>query len=158
LKESSLVRCLHCYNIATFCHDANGNLVLSNFDEKPHICLNMNIINKSDGITSSRLIDELFLLFIRTYHQDYNTGELKRTYLEQAKDLIYKIPVYNPPPVFQIHLSDILNEKIKHDLAELDDPQLDDVMRDSIGRIFETIDERYYNLSVRNLLRWKIVA
>jgi hypothetical protein len=132
--------------------------VLSNLDDKPHICSNMNIINKSDGITYSRLIDELFLLFIRTQHQDRNKGELKRSYLEQAKDLIYKIPVYNPPPVFQIHLSDILDEKIKHDLAELDDPQLDDVMRDSIGRIFETIDERYYNLSVRNLLRWKIVA
>ena len=102
--------------------------------------------------------DELFLQLIRAQRHDQSTGKLKRTYIEQAKDLIYRIAVFDPPPVFEVHLSDILDDKIRRELASLDDSDLDDIMRDSIGRIFESVDEHYYNLNVRDRLRWGIVA
>jgi hypothetical protein len=159
LETSALVRCLQCYNITTACLDANGNLVILNLDEnKHHVCSKLNIINESDDLTVSKLTDELFLQLIRAQHHDQSTGKLKRTYVEQAKDLIYRIAVFNPPPIFEVHLSDILDDKIRRELASLDDSDLDDIMRDSIGRIFESIDEHYYNLSIRNHLRWGIVA
>lgn len=158
LKESAPVRCLQCYNIVSICLDADRNLDILNLDNKHHVCSNLNVINESDEPTISRLCDELFLQLISTQYQDENTGKLKRNYVKQAKDLIYKIPVYNPPPIFEVHLSDIRDDKIRHELAGLNDTDLDDIMRDSIGRVFESIDDHYYNLSVRNRLRWGIVA
>ena len=157
-QENKFLRCLKCYNIITLGIDTDRNLVILNLDVKRHICSNLNVINDSDKPTISRISDELFLHLIRTQHLDQNAGELKRSYLEQARNLIYKIPVYNPPPVFQVHLSDILDDKIRNELADLDDSDLDDVMRNSIGLVFESINEHYYNLSVRNLLQWEIVA
>jgi hypothetical protein len=158
LKESGLVRCLRCCNIITIYLDIDGNLVLLDLNDKRHSCSNLNVVDKSDGLAPSRLIDELFLHLIRTRYQDQKTGELKRSYLEQARDLIYKIPVYNPPPLFLVHLGDIQDDKIKHELANLDDSTREHVLSDSIGLIFESVNEHYYNLSVRNLLQWKIVA
>jgi hypothetical protein len=122
------------------------------------MCSNLNVINNSDELTLSRVSNELFLQLIRTRHQDNGSGELKRSYLEQARDLIYKIPVFNPIPVFQVRLDDTPDDKIRHELANLGDSDLDQVIRDSIGPIFECIDEHYYNLSVRKLLQWEIVA
>jgi hypothetical protein len=121
------------------------------------MCSNLNKINNPDELTPSRISNELFLQLIRSRHQDNGTGELRRSYLEQARDLIYKIPVFNPIPVFQISLNDIRDDKIRYELANLGDSDLDRVMRDSIGPIFECIDEHYYNLSVRKLLQWEIV-
>jgi hypothetical protein len=145
MKESNLVRCFKCYNVITIYLNSDGKLVSSNLDGNHHVCLNLNIINESDIVARSRLVDELFLHLIRTH-------------FEQARDLIYKIPVYDPTPIFLVHLSGILDDKIKHELANLDDSTREQVLNDSIGHIFESIDEHYYNLSVRKLLRWEIVA
>jgi hypothetical protein len=155
---SILLRCIKCYNIITLGIDIDGNIVILNLDSGRHSCSNSNVINESDELTPSKLVDELTLQLIRTQYQDPNTGKLRRTYVDQAKELMYKIPVYKPTPVFQVRLSDIRDEKIRNELAELDNSELDDVMRNSIGRIFESIDEHYYNLSVRNLLQWEIVS
>lgn len=145
LKESILIRCLRCYNIITIRLDVDGKLVSSNLEGKHHTCSNSNIINEPDEVTLSRLVDEVFL-------------QLVRTHLRQARDLIYKIPVYKPTPVFLVHLSDILDDKIKYELTNLEAATRKQVLNDSIGRMFESIDEHYYNLNVRKMLKWEIVA
>jgi hypothetical protein len=145
-------RCIKCYRIISLSPnklDVNGNLVPSNLDSKPHLCLNLDVIEESDSITIDRVSDELFLQMIRA-----------GGYLEQAATLMYTIPVYSPTPVFTLHLSDIQDEKIKRELAALinDRKALDKVMRASIGKLFECENERQYNLSIRKLLQWEIVA
>jgi hypothetical protein len=104
-----------------------------------------NIIKESDKLVISRLVDELALQLIRTHRK-------------QAQELMFKIPVYNPTPVFLVHLSSIPDDKIKRELASLDNSTRKQVLNDSIGLVFESINEQYYNLSVKKMLQWEIVA
>lgn len=77
-------------------------------------------------------------------------------YREQAKYLMYKIPVYQPSPSFIVNVVD-LTDKLKSELENLDYQSLNDVMKEAIGRIFESINQRYYLLSVKKSLKWKLV-
>lgn len=79
-----------------------------------------------------------------------------RKYEEQAKKLIYRIPIYRPTPFFIINLKD-LSLKVKIELVRLNEESLDDVMKEAIGRIFEQIDQGDFLSSVRPLLHWKLV-
>jgi hypothetical protein len=143
--EPRLCRCIECYDIIKICLDIDGRLVSLCPDGCSHVCLNSNIINESDKLVISRLVDELALQLIRTHRK-------------QAQELMYKIPVFNPTPVFLLHLSEIRDDKIKNELANLDSLTREQVLNDSIGLVFESINEQYYNLGVRKLLRWEIVA
>jgi hypothetical protein len=105
--------------------------------------------------STERLIDELFLELDNVKELDEKSGLTKRKYEERAKWLIHRIPVYRPTPEFIINLSD-LSTKIKEELADLDNETLDYVLKETIGRIFEGIDQRYFRLSVRRFLKWKI--
>ena len=58
--------------------------------------------------------------------------------------------VYRPAPPFIINLFD-LSTRIKEDLADLDDETMDYVLKESICRIFEGVDQRYFKLSVRRI-------
>ena len=152
-----LSRCIKCYKIIIFIPtkvDNNGKLIQWDYDGKHHKCFGFDMIEKADKLTDARLTDELFLNIIRYKHLDEKTGRVKRTY----EDLV-KILYYVQDPVFILQLSHIQDDKIKQELASLDDNTLDDVMRDAIGRVFECItSERQYNLSIRNRLRWEIVG
>ena len=108
-----------------------------------------------DEWTTARLIDELFLELDSIKEIDEKNGLIKRGYEERAKWLIYRIPVYRPVPKFIINFSD-LSIRIKEELADLDDEALNNVIIESIGRIFENINERYFRLSVRRFLKWEI--
>ena len=56
-------------------------------------------------------------------------------------------------------LSHIQDDKVKQELADLDDKTLDAVMCDAIGKLFEYITSRGNTiLSIRNRLRWEIVG
>ena len=99
---------------------------------------------------TNRLIDELYLNLM-----SIRKG-LVRKYQEQAENLIYRIPVYRPTPSFFVELHD-LSYKVKQELHSLDDKILDRVMKEAIASIFENINERYFLLSVKKLLRWEIV-
>jgi hypothetical protein len=143
--EPRLCRCIECYNIIKICLGIDGRLVSLCPDGCSHVCLNSNIINESDKLVISRLVDELALQLIRTHRK-------------QAQELMFKIPVYNPTPIFLVHLSGIRDDKIKRELASLDSSTRKQVLNDSIGLVFESINEQYYNLSVRKLLQWEIVA
>jgi len=105
--------------------------------------------------STERLVDELFLELDNVKELDEKSGLTKMKYEERAKWLIHRIPVYRPTPAFIINLSD-LSTKIKEELADLDNETLDYVLKETIGRIFEGIDQRYFRLSVRRFLKWKI--
>ena len=81
-------------------------------------------------------------------------GVLRRVYEEQARYKMYRIPVFCPPPDFVVSLKH-LDDGLKKELANLDRETKDFVMKESIGRVFEQIDSRYYLLSVKSLLRWR---
>lgn len=105
--------------------------------------------------STERLIDELFLELDNVKELNEKSGLTKRKYEEQAKWLIHRIPVYRPTPAFIMNLSD-LSTKIKEELADLDNETLDYVLKETIGRIFEDIGQRYFRLSVRRFLKWEI--
>ena len=100
--------------------------------------------------TTNRLIEELYLNMMSV------RKDTIRKYQEQAENLIYRIPVYKPIPYFYVELGD-LSYKIKKELHALNDKALDNVMKEAIGKIFENIDEPYFLLSVKKLLKWEIV-
>lgn len=156
IGQHGLSRCIKCYKIIVYSPtklDDNGNLVPWDYDGKHHKCFGYDIIEKTDGLTINRLIEELFLNIVRHTYLDEKTGLVKRTYERHVRILFYM-----PTPVFILHLSHIQDDKIKQELVELDDETLDDVIRDVIGKVFECItSEQQYNLSIRNRLRWKIV-
>jgi hypothetical protein len=106
--------------------------------------------------STGRLIDELFLELDNVKEIDEKSGLTKRKYEEQAKWLMHRIPVYRPVPAFIINLSHLDSKRIKEELADLDNKTLDYVLKESIGRIFESIDQRYFRLSVRRFLKWEI--
>jgi hypothetical protein len=98
-------------------------------------------------LTIEGTIEELYLCLIKL-----------RSYEKQAYDLMYRIPVYKPIPFFEIKISD-LNEQIK---KELDDrwnykKEIDYILKEAVGRIFRNINEAYFFLSVKRLLRVRLV-
>jgi hypothetical protein len=101
--------------------------------------------------TTNKLEQELYLDLMKV-----RDDENHRKYEQQAKDLIYKIPVYRPIPSFIVSLAD-LSDRVKVELRGLDPESLNDVMKESICRIFENIDERYFLLNVKKLLKWELL-
>lgn len=75
----------------------------------------------------------------------------KRLYCEQAQQLIYRIPVHRPTPLFKISWSHI-SQQMQRELERLDKITLKFVLRQAVGRIFEDIDCSYYHISVSKLL------
>jgi hypothetical protein len=115
--------------------------------------INNNFVVEGEYWTTNRLTEELYLHLMKVTEKD---GPHLMKYREQAKYLMYQIPVYRPTPSFTINVQD-LTEKLKSELESLDYESLNDVLKEGIGRIFESINERYYLLSVKRLLKWKLV-
>jgi hypothetical protein len=72
-------------------------------------------------------------------------------YYQQVKDLIYKIPVCEPVPAFIVSVSD-LSERIRTELEVSTKKGRYEVLRESVGRLFENIDYNYFHLSVKKRL------
>jgi hypothetical protein len=104
--------------------------------------------------TTGRLIDETYLELMRVV-RIHGTSSVKK-YQDQAKYLMYRIPVYRPSPPFNVNVID-LTPKLRQELERLDDESLDSVMKEAIGRIFKNINERYFLLSVKKLLKWELL-
>jgi hypothetical protein len=99
------------------------------------------------SLTIEALIDELYLCLAKVKFYD-----------TQTHDLIYRIPVHRPTPIFEIKISD-LSEIVR---KELDDrwkykKEIDDILREAVGRLFANINERYFLLSVKRLLRVRLI-
>lgn len=100
-------------------------------------------------LTIEATVDNLYLCLMKQESSYYE---------RQASDLIYKIPVYKPAPIFEIRISD-LNEQVK---KELDDRwnykrEIDYILKEAVGKIFANVNEQYFLLSVKRLLKVKLV-
>lgn len=112
--------------------------------------------NRQDEWTTWRLIDELYL-YLMKYDIRINEadGIKKSKYEKQTEELMYRIPVYEPIPSFIVNVND-LNDKLKEELKILDTNSLADVMNEAVGRLFENVNERYFRLSVKRLLKCEL--
>lgn len=111
------------------------------------ITLRYNLIDGPQW-TMDRLIEETYLCLMKV--PDYQ---------KQASDLMYRIPVYQPTPSFQIKISHLSKEvKTELDYIWKHKHELDYVIKEAVGRIFANINERYFLLSVKQLLRVEVIA
>jgi hypothetical protein len=113
--------------------------------------------------TTARLIDELIIWFRSVdVNIDDQTGHKRSKYERQAESILYKMGVYEAAPTFILYASDFVSPGTKKSLIQefssLDDKELDNVMRETIARLFDNInDGTYYNLNVkRRYISWEI--
>jgi hypothetical protein len=80
-------------------------------------------------------------------------------YRDQARNLLYRIPIYKPAPYYIIHLSD-LDRKVKQQLKDLKasytTKDYQNIISSAVDRMFESIDHSYFHLSVAGLVKWRI--
>jgi hypothetical protein len=96
--------------------------------------------------TTERVKDELHYYLERFKDKNNN-----RKYEEQARRLIYKIPIYRPTPPFIVDKKD-LSTRLIIELQGSAEKTRNEILKSAVGRIFENIDERYYIQSVKKLL------
>jgi hypothetical protein len=81
-------------------------------------------------------------------------------YRQRAEQIIYQVPVHDPPPIFVIQLS-TLTADVKYHLEVFDDGEFgklfNEMVLNAVGRLFENIDARYYHTSVRKCLAVEFV-
>jgi hypothetical protein len=102
-----------------------------------------------DDYTIERTVDELYLCLAKVKDNRYE---------KQASYLMYRIPVHRPIPVFEIKISD-LNKQVKKELDDRwsDRKIIDYILKQAVGRVFQNVEERYFFLSVKRLLRVRLV-
>ena len=125
---------------------------ISNSDDRWVVTNNNSTTTISIDWSVNKLEEELYLHLMKV--KEEQDSYVKRKYEEQAKNLIYRIPVYRQTPYFTINTQD-LNDKLRSELETLDQEPLNNVMKGAIGRIFESINLNYYLLSVKRLLKWR---
>jgi hypothetical protein len=109
-----------------------------------------------DEWTMQNLIDELYISLMRhDLLTDAGDGIKKSKYEKQAQELMFRIPVYQPVPSFIVNIND-LDDRLKKELTSLDYNSLTVVLNESIARIFENLNERYFKLSVKKLLKCEL--
>lgn len=119
-------------------------LTFSLLDTKSVFCM----INSNKGFSDHKWVEE-------ANRCNNGNGVLRRLYEQQAIYKMYRMPIYRPPPVFVVYLKH-LDDRLKQELAKLDKWSKDYVMKEAIGRIFEHIDRRFYYLSAKPLLDWRL--
>jgi hypothetical protein len=100
-----------------------------------------------DYWTQERLTDELYLCLMKL-----------ESYRRQAYNLLYRIPIHEPTPIFKIKISDI-NEQIQKELTDRWNykQEIDYILKEAVGRLFSNLNERYFLLSVKRLLQVELV-
>jgi hypothetical protein len=80
-------------------------------------------------------------------------------YRDQARKLLYRIPIDKPSPYYVIYLSD-LNRKVKQQLKHLKgsytNKDYQDIISSAVDRMFESINNVYFHLNVAGLVKWRI--
>jgi hypothetical protein len=125
----------------------SDDLTFSMLDTKAMFCI-INSNQKTSKMSDPKEAEEVYCC-------NTGTGVLRRLYEEQARYKIYRIPVFRPPPAFVVYLKH-LDDRLKKELASLDKQTKDFVMKEAIGRISEQVDRRFFLLSVKSLLRWRL--
>jgi hypothetical protein len=77
-------------------------------------------------------------------------------YYNQARSLIYKIPIADPPQTFKIKLSH-LSDRINKELYQCKKRGLTYVLKEAAGRVFENVDYKYFHQSVKHRLDVELV-
>ena len=113
-----------------------------------------------DQWTTECLVDELTLRLAQVTDKiAKNKGEIitVKKYYHQAESLMRLIPIARPPPVFIIFIFD-LTPKLRNEIESIRDSPITRqyVLTQSVGRIFENLDFRYFHLSVARNLRVKL--
>jgi hypothetical protein len=109
------------------------------------------LIENQDQWTTNRVIEELHY-----YLESLIDSEGNRRYAKQAKELIYRIPIYQPTPSFYIYRGD-LTDRLEIELASYDEISRQDILKTAVGRLLENINFRYYIESVKRLLKVEVV-
>jgi hypothetical protein len=126
-------------------------LFFSMMDVKAAFCV-LNSHRKTGLLSEGKGVPEI----LEKYERFNNgTGIPRRLYEEQAKYKMYRIPVFRPVPVFVVYLKH-LDDRLKQELSSLDRKTKDFVMKEAISRIFEQVDSRFFLLSVKPLLQWRL--
>ena len=119
-----------------------------------------------DVWTIDRTAEEVFLCLagireeeaLAENRQQYSTTTRivhYRKYYHQARDLMKWIPIAKPPPVFIINISD-LTPRIRKEIEATHPEDLNHIMTQAVGRIFENLDFKYYHLSIARNLRVRL--
>lgn len=106
-------------------------------------------LEQAQYYTLDGIIEELYLCLMK---------EKDDLYYKQAYVIMYLIPTERPAPVFEIKISD-LNEDIKNELDSRWDhkEELEHILREAVGKIYRSINERYFLLSVKRLLKVRLI-
>ena len=107
-----------------------------------------------------QLVTELALA--NTYVRDAKTGitYILFKYYEMAAYLMYRIPIYQPIPTFDIFVED-LSSQLKHELADLiksDQKTYHYIVKMAVSHIFENINFEYFHSSVMRFLKVRFVS
>lgn len=111
--------------------------------------------------TLEYFVDKIFLCLVQVKETVLNGGkEIHiRKYYRQAKELIKWIPIARPSPAFIINVSDLTQElknQIEHLMATSPPDNLQYVLTQAAGRIFENLDFQYYHTSIARNLRVRL--
>jgi len=109
--------------------------------------------DKSSPWTKERIKEELYIDLVSLKID----GE--RKYEKQASDLIYRVPVYHPAPIFIINERDLSKPLIK-ELSSLSHKERDKLIKDVVSSLYESIDKDYFLLQIKKpgLIKWRIEA
>lgn len=85
---------------------------------------------------------------------------MTKPYQNQVEELIYRIPIFKPVPPFVVKKDD-LSEKMQGRLVKFKRDsyphEFAQVLKDSVGHLFENRNSYYYHRSVKQLLWVKII-
>ena len=115
----------------------------------------------NDLWTTGRLADELFLKLASITEKIYNNKGRPVTvhkYYRQAREKMYKIPIFRPSPPLVIYISD-LTPRLRKELEDIynedltnNKKQFDYILRKAAGRFFENLDFEYFHMSIMKFL------
>lgn len=118
--------------------------------------IDIGFAGESDDWTIEYFVDRLFLSLAKTRECITNDkGETIRVkkYYRRARDILKLVPIWRPPPIFIINISDLPERIIDEFEAVTDIKTRTYVITQAVGRIFENLDFEYYHISIARNLR-----
>lgn len=96
------------------------------------------------------------------YDKSGNEIYISNKYIKQAERLIYRIPIWRPPPEFLVSLGDLtprLRAGLKQILKAKSYETVNYIMQHALAFVFECVNERYFHLSIGiGQIRWKLIS
>jgi hypothetical protein len=117
---------------------------------------NISSSSTDKGFSDYKWTTEFLVNQLPFHLETFIDSNLEKKYQKQAKDLIYRIPVYIPVPPFIVYKKD-LGDRLKNELADYSEKDRADVLKTAVERIFENINQRYFLQSVKKLLKVELV-